>query len=127
MPKTRKNIKKKYGGFFFNKPKVESSECDINNLSNLLKDTGDGEKPLIKMHNNYKKCCPKDYLRRKNSSPYCKQLEMNFKSLSTYENDIAGYYGDETDLSKIKQIMNEPNTGGKTRKKKKSNRKNRRK
>ena len=60
------------------------------------------------MHENYLKCCPKGFMGRKNTSPYCKQLNMNFDSLSQYKRDIEGYYGDETDVSKIKQIMNEP-------------------
>lgn len=142
--KSRKNInhsrKNKKGGFFFNSPKVSSSsECDINNLSTLSKDTGDGVDPLIKMRNNYQKCCPKDFMGRKNSSSYCKQLNMNFDSLSQYKSDITGYYGDETDVSKIKQIMNAPMVsseattkkpwyhfwGGKTTRKYRKNRKHR--
>ena len=106
--KTRRNRNRK-GGFFFSSPKVASSaECDINNLSTISKDMGDGQDPLIKMKNNYQKCCPKDFMGRKNSSPYCKQLNMNFDTQSNYQRDIEGYYGDETNVSKIKQIMNEP-------------------
>lgn len=102
---SRRNRK---GGFFFSSPKVaSSSECDINNLSTLSKDMGDGQDPLTKMRNNYQKCCPKGFMGRKNSSPYCKQLDMNFKAQSGYQRDIEGYYGDETDVSKIKQHMNE--------------------
>ena len=111
--KSRKNRshsrKNKKGGFFSSTPKVASSpECNINNLSTLSKDMGDGQAPLEKMRTNYQKCCPKDFMGRKNSSPYCKQLNMNFDSQSNYQRDIAGYYGDETDVSKIKQTMNEP-------------------
>lgn len=111
--KSRKNRnhsrKNKKGGFFFSSPKVVSSaECDVNNLTTLTKDMGDGQDPLTKMRNNYQKCCPKDFMGRKNSSPYCKQLNMNFDSQSNYQRDISGYYGDETDVSKIKQTMNEP-------------------
>jgi hypothetical protein len=103
---SKRNIK---GGFLFGNSKVaSSSECDINNLSTISKDMGDGQDPLIKMRTNYQKCCPKNFMGRKNSSPYCKQLEMNFDSQSNYQRDIAGYYGDETDVSKIKQITNEP-------------------
>ena len=67
----------------------------------------DAQEPLIKMHTNYQKCCPKGFM-GKNKSPYCMQLEMNFNSLSKYKKVITGYYGDETDVSKIKQIMNGP-------------------
>jgi hypothetical protein len=96
------------GGFFSNNNSAPNSECNINNLSMLSKDTGDGQDPLIKLRNNYTKCCPKNFLGRKNSSPYCKQLNNNFQSLSNYQKDIEGYYGDETNVSNIKQIMNEP-------------------
>ena len=112
--RTRKNRnnsrKNKKGGFFFGTPKVVSlPECDVNNLSTISKDMGDGQDPLIKMRANYQKCCPKDFMGRKNSSPYCKQLNMNFQSQANYQRDIEGYYGDETDVGKIKQIMNNPN------------------
>lgn len=111
--KSRKNRniskRNRKGGFLFSNSKVaSSSECDINNLSTISKDMGDGQDPLVKMRTNYQKCCPKDFMGRKNTSPYCKQLNMNYNSLSQYKSDIAGYYGDETDVSKIKQIMNEP-------------------
>jgi len=100
---SRKNMK---GGFLFGSRKVaSSSECDINNLSSLSKDMGDGQDPLVKMRTNYQKCCPKDFIGNKNSSPYCKQLNMNYNSLSQYKSDISGYYGDEIDVSKIKQTM----------------------
>jgi hypothetical protein len=110
--KSRKNRnhsrRNKKGGFFFSSPNVTTStDCDVNNLSTLSTDTGDGQDPLIKMRTNYQKCCPKDFMGRKNSSSYCKQLNMNFDSKSNYQRDIAGYYGDETDVSKIKQTMNE--------------------
>lgn len=103
---TRRNKK---GGYFFNKPTVVSStECDVNNLSTISKDMGDGQDPLVKMQNNYKICCPKGFMGKKNSSPYCKQLEMNFNSLYGFNKSIEGYYGDETDPAKIKEIMDQP-------------------
>jgi len=106
--KTRKNHKGGFMDFFSKKSVAPLGECDINNLSTLSKDTGDGQDPLTKMHSNYQKCCPKNYLGQLNSSPYCKQLKMNFDSQSQYKSDIAGYYGDETDVGTIKQIMNQP-------------------
>ena len=102
---SRKNRK---GGFFFRSKIAPSGECDINNLATLSKDTGDGQDPLNKMQQNYLKCCPKDFMGRKNSSAYCKQLNMNFDTLSQHKKDITGYYGPETDVSKIKEVMNEP-------------------
>ena len=62
----------------------------------------------MKMKQNYQRCCPNDYIGRKNSSPYCKQLNLNFKSMSNYQRDIEGYYGEETNVSKIKEKMSGP-------------------
>ncbi len=106
--KTRKNHKGGFINFFSKNTVAPLGECDINNLSTLSKDTGDGQDVLEKMHANYQKCCPKNYLGQLNSSPYCKQLKMNFDSQSQYKSDIAGYYGEETDVNKIKQEMNAP-------------------
>jgi hypothetical protein len=107
--KNRNNFKRKRGGGLFSNSKVISSpDCDVNNLSSLSKDIGDGREPLTKMRENYQKCCPKDFMGRKNTSPYCKQLNINFDAQSNYQKNIAGYYGDETDVGKIKKVMNEP-------------------
>ncbi len=100
--KSRKNLR---GGFLTKN--ISSSECDINNLSSLSKDIGDGKDPVQKMHANYQKCCPKQF-GMYNSSPYCKQLKSNFDTQVQYKRDISGYYGDETDVSKIRQTMNQP-------------------
>jgi hypothetical protein len=135
--KSRRHLKGGFINFFSKKPVASSAECDINNLSTISKDMGDGQNPVTKMHANYQKCCPKDSFGRYNSSPYCKQLKMNFDTQVQYQRDISGYYGDETDVSKIKQTMNEQSLppkpaakpwyklwGGKTRKhKRRSHRK----
>jgi len=108
--KSRKNIHKKYlkkhkkGG----DPKNIDDDCNIMNLSTLSKDMGDGQEPLKKMKLNYEKCCPKNVLGQKNSSPYCKQLNMTYDAQSTYKKAIVGYSGDETNVANIKKIMNEP-------------------
>ena len=108
--KSRKNIHKKYlkkhkkGG----DPKNIDDDCNIMNLSTLSKDMGDGQEPLKKMKLNYEKCCPKNVLGQKNSSPYCKQLSMTYDAQSTYKKAIVGYSGDETNVANIKKIMNEP-------------------
>jgi hypothetical protein len=108
--RSRKNIHKEYvkkykkGG----DPKNIDDDCNIMNLSTLSKDMGDGQEPLKKMKLNYEKCCPKDTVGRKNSSSYCKQLNMTYDAQSTYKKDIAGYSGDETNVANIKKIMNEP-------------------
>lgn len=127
--KSRKNRKysrkNRKGGFFFSKPKVVSSvECDVNTLPTLTKmpdvnDTSGQLKPLderisdldnmtYNLRENYNKCCPKGFMGSKNTSPYCKQLDTTFKSIQQHKHDISGYYGDETDVAKIKQVMNAP-------------------
>ena len=126
----------KKGGFFFNKPKVApyspvqtssmTNDCDINNLTTLTKmpDVNDetGQlKPLDErlndlknmnqsLQNNYIKCCPKGFM-GKNTSPYCNQLDTTFKSVDQHRRDITGYYGDETNVAKIKETMDAPVAG----------------
>lgn len=119
---SRKNRK---GGFLFGNSKVvSSSECDVNNLSTLTKmpdvnDMNGQLKPLdermndldsmtSKLRDNYNKCCPKGFMGKKNTSPYCNQLDTTFKSIQQHKQDISGYYGDETDVGKIKQVMDAP-------------------
>jgi hypothetical protein len=103
--KSRRHLKGGFLNFFSKKPVASSAECDVNNLSTISKDMGDGQDPIQKMHANYQKCCPKDTFGRYNSSPYCRQLKSNFDTQVQYKRDIAGYYGDETDVAKIKQTM----------------------
>ena len=124
----------KKGGFFFNKPKVQpysavqtssmTNDCDVNNLPTLTKmpDVNDetGQlKPLDErlndlknmnqsLQNNYMKCCPKGFMGKKNTSPYCNQLDATFRSVDEHRRDITGYYGDETNVSKIKEVMDAP-------------------
>lgn len=128
--KMRKNghlsRKNKKGGFsFFNKPAtIVPAECDVNNLTTLTKmpdvnDMNGQLKPLDErisdldnmtnnLRNNYSKCCPKGFMGRKNSSPYCNQLDTTFKSIEQHKYDISGYYGDETNVGKIKEVMDAP-------------------
>jgi hypothetical protein len=84
--KRRGGRKTKRGGFlnfFSSKPTVLPSECDPNQLS-LIKGSD-------ALHANYQKCCPKTYFGSKNSSPYCKQLDLNFQSSLKGENDANEY------------------------------------
>jgi hypothetical protein len=126
--KTRKNFK---GGFlnFFSKPSVVSSECDPNQLS-MIKDKNE-------LREKYTQCCPKNMFGQKNSSPYCKQIDLNWQAQEKYDKNIAGYYGDETDPEVIKNMMNAPIEpvyeekkawykfwGGKTKSKRRNKRKN---
>lgn len=134
--KSRRHLKGGFLNFFSKKPVASSTECDVNNLSTISKDMGDGQDPVQKMHANYQKCCPKDSFGRYNSSPYCKQLKMNFDTQVQYKRDITGYYGDETDVAKIKQTMTQepiPQNkpwykfwGGKSRRHKRRSRRHRR-
>ena len=81
-PKSKSKSKhiKKGGWMFSSKNPISTTECDVNNLSSLSKDLGDGNDPETKMRENYKKCCPKKLFGRENTSPYCKQLTLNMKA-----------------------------------------------
>jgi len=103
--KNKRYLKSRKGGFFkffSNKPKVVPSECDQNKLS-MLKDSKS-------MHANYQTCCPKNWMGKKNSSPYCKQLDLNFNAAIKGANINAGVYGtsDEVaELSKKPEFFNQ--------------------
>lgn len=86
-----KSLKNKRGGLFFgNKPAVvPSAECDPNNLVNI--------KGSTEMHSNYQKCCPKGVFGKKNSSPYCRQLDLNFQTALKSENNALAYPGMTTE------------------------------
>jgi hypothetical protein len=75
MKTKRRYTKTKRGGFFnFFSNKVNpdnSSQCNPNNLTSLI--------DVRQMQENYQTCCPKTWYGSKNSSPYCKQLDLNFK------------------------------------------------
>ena len=102
--KRHKNIRKnishinKKGGFFFSKPSIVPAECDPNQLS-MIKD-------YTEMHSKYQTCCPKGMF-GKNSSPYCKQLDLNFQAAIKIKNmneDAQEYEGLEPeDAEEIKQ------------------------
>lgn len=67
-----RNRKGGFFGFFNDKHNENDEACNPNNLVNL---TDSNE-----MYSNYQKCCPKTWYGRKNNSPYCKQLDLNYKS-----------------------------------------------
>jgi hypothetical protein len=75
MKTKRRYTKNKRGGFFgmfSNKVSPANSEqCNPNNLTSLT--------DVRQMQENYQTCCPKTWYGSKNSSPYCKQLDLNFK------------------------------------------------
>jgi len=116
--KTSRKTKK--GGIFYrNKYIVPSDECEPNKLTSIK-----GSKAL---HANYQKCCPKGMFGTKNSSPYCKQLDLNYQSAIKGENDANQYHGfEDEDVNKMNQYDSYLNPspkkswykfwGGKTRK-----------
>lgn len=103
MHKTRKHRKNKLrkskrthikrGGGFFDffkgtSASVVPENCDPMKLTQL--------KTSNDMRNNYQTCCPKKYFGLvKDSSPYCKQLDLNFKSAVEREGMEKQYVGME--------------------------------
>jgi len=84
----KKSRKQKKGGFsFFGSKVVPNDNCNPNNLVNL--------KTSDELYNNYKQCCPKTFFGSKNSSPYCKQVNLNFQSALTSENNASENVSDD--------------------------------
>jgi hypothetical protein len=121
---TKKSHKNKRGGFFNSSKKNYAAplgDCDPNNLTSI--------KDPKALHENYQKCCPKGFMGTKNSSPYCKQLDLNFQAANKAKNDANEYHGYEpNEIYQMKQqeaAMNPPKKswykfwGGKSRKNKK--------
>jgi hypothetical protein len=81
MKTKRRYTKNKSGGFlnfFSNKVNPDNSaQCNPNNLTSLT--------DVRQMQENYQTCCPKTWYGSKNSSPYCKQLDLNFKGAQQRE------------------------------------------
>ena len=124
---SRRNIK---GGFFSknNYATVLPEECDPNNLS-MIKGSED-------LHANYQKCCPKGMFGTKNSSPYCKQVDLNFQAAIKGDNDANEYHGFEPEevqqMQQMQQQQDVPKKpwykfwgGKKTRKNRKTSRRHR--
>ena len=85
--RSRRNIK---GGFFPSnnyEPIASSDECDPNNLS-MIKGSQD-------LQANYQKCCPKGIDGTTNSSPYCKQVDLNLQVEIKPENNANEYQGEQ--------------------------------
>jgi hypothetical protein len=118
--KTRKNIRSKKGGFWglFNKNKQQNygkvmpetnndpSRCgDPNNITQL--------RTLQDLHAQYHKCCPKTWYGRKNSSPYCRQIDLNFQGLRTGLNNANEYH--DFSPEEVYNMRNPKISGGKKR------------
>jgi hypothetical protein len=89
LKKHKKGGKSLKGGFFFSSssPTLYPGECDINQLS--LSKTPE------ELHKKYQTCCPKGSFGTKNSSPFCKQLDLNFQASLAGENNANEYHGYE--------------------------------
>jgi hypothetical protein len=111
MRKTKRNRKnkprsrryKRGGGFFdffTGNSSVVSDDCDPMKLTQL--------KSSEEMRSKYQQCCPKKYFGMvKNTSPYCKQLDLNFKSAVESEGLQKQYVGME-DPVEVAQMQNAP-------------------
>ena len=101
--KNKKGVKSLKGGFFFSSSasKPYPGECDINQIS-LSKTPED-------IHKKYQTCCPKGLFGTKNSSPFCKQLDLNFQSSLSGENNANEYHGYEPEeVYNMKQNNSQP-------------------
>ena len=111
MRKTKKHKKSarrtrrhyKIGGglfdFFKGSSQVVPSDCDPMKLTEL--------KTSNDMRNKYQTCCPKKYFGlMKDSSPYCKQLDLNFKGAVEREGMEKQYVGMEP--LEVSQMKNAP-------------------
>jgi hypothetical protein len=91
LKKNKKGGKSLKGGFFFGSSSTAPypGECDVNQLS--LSKTPE------EMHKKYQTCCPKGSFGTKNSSPFCKQLDLNFQAALTGSNNANEYHGYQPD------------------------------
>ena len=102
---SRRSRKNKRGGGFFDfftgsSSKVVPSECDPNNLSQL--------KTSEQLRSNYQTCCPKTFFgMKKNSSPYCKQVELNANAAVEREGMEKEFVGIEDPLE-VAAMKNAP-------------------
>jgi len=102
---TRRSRKIKRGGGFFDffsssSSKVVPASCDPNNLSQL--------KTSEQLRENYQTCCPKTFFgMRKNTSPYCKQVELNAQAATEREGMEKEFVGVEDPLE-VAAMKNAP-------------------
>jgi hypothetical protein len=79
-----KRSRSRKGGFFGlfdDKHNTGNAACNPDNLANL--------KSSFDIKKNIDTCCPKNWYGRKNNSPYCKQLDLNYKAaFQSRQNDI---------------------------------------
>ena len=102
--KSKRRRHRKRGGGWFATKKVSVSEiCDPNKLSSIT--------DYKEMHKNYQTCCPKSRFGYKNSSPYCKQIDLNFQTAYKHRDyaDVAPTDDDDVDqLVQFKKELDAP-------------------
>ena len=100
--RSRSRSRNRKGGdlfdFFKSKHNASDPTCSINGLVNL--------KTVNEMNDNYQKCCPKSWF-GKNNSPYCKQLDLNYKSAFQSKLTVADMHRQE-----INQPFTRDSNGG---------------
>ena len=90
-----RNRKGGFFGLFDDKHNTGNADCNPNNLANL--------KSSIEIKKNIDTCCPKNWYGRKNNSPYCKQLNLNYDAaltkmhLKAQQSNANGVYLDNDD------------------------------
>lgn len=100
--RTRRHHKRGGGlfDFFRGNAAVVPDNCDPMKLTEL--------KSSQEMRSKYQQCCPKKYFGMvKNSSPYCKQLDLNFKAAVESEGLQKQYVGMEEPVE-VAQMQNAP-------------------
>ena len=117
--KTRgKSRKGGFLGLFKDKHNEKNPECNPNNLVNLTS--------TFDIKKNIATCCPKSWYGRKNNSPYCKQLNLNYDAartqmyLKAQQSNANGVYIDnddpnglrDSDVGHLEAALSQHNTVG---------------
>ena len=116
-----KRSRSRKGGFFGlfdDKHNTGNIACNPNNLANL--------KSSYEIKQNIDTCCPKSWYGRKNNSPYCKQLNLNYDAartqmyLKAQQSNANGVYIDnddpnglrDSDVGHLEAALSQHNTVG---------------
>ena len=119
--RTSKMSRSRKGGFFGlfdDKHNTGNIACNPNNLANL--------KSSYEIKQNIDTCCPKSWYGRKNNSPYCKQLNLNYDAartqmyLKAQQSNANGVYIDnddpnglrDSDVGHLEAALSQHNTVG---------------
>ena len=113
-----RNRKGGFFGLFEDKHNTGNIACNPNNLANL--------KSSYEIKQNIDTCCPKSWYGRKNNSPYCKQLNLNYDAartqmyLKAQQSNANGVYIDnddpnglrDSDVGHLEAALSQHNTVG---------------